>query len=264
MERESAAFSDGFKERAFQVSGGAQYDTGGQWIVGGALSIEDRELNQLGAPASGDGYQFQGGLVAKYGAAPLQLSAAVSGGYSSLDSVRLVGADRLRAESDQDIRFFSGRFGLGHTLESENVYMKSSLDLGFSRVAMEGYTEQGGSGMNLRVADAAASYLSSRLAVELGYETRLRDGAVLRPTLGFGVTRFWNDQAPDLRAAFVAAPMGSGDFAVASEMDSYYIDLGAGLDVVTANGTVVRFSGRRQFADRFEATSANLELSFRF
>jgi uncharacterized protein with beta-barrel porin domain len=85
-----------------------QFEPAEDWFVGGALSYDDTTLNQNDGFARGDGWQVNGGLVAKRQLGPALFAASLSFGYAGFDVKRSLFGGSV-ASGDQDLWLASGQ-----------------------------------------------------------------------------------------------------------------------------------------------------------
>ncbi len=263
LNRDQTSASRGFDETAFQFAGGGQFAVAEDWFLGGALSIEYRSLDEDGGYADADGRQFQGGLVAKRQFGDTLVSGAFSGGFASFDTSRSVFSGAT-AEGDQNIWLLSGQLRAEHAFEFTDWYVKPRGDLGVDYVSSGGLTESGAGSLDLKVRDSDDVYVYLQPAVEVGMEHVFDSGTVARPWLSVGVTQFLTSKSPTTTASFIGDPTSSGSFTTQSELDRTYLDLEAGLTVLTVHNVNVSAVGVGRLSSNTQSYGGGLKASLLF
>jgi len=257
----------GFDRRSVNLSTGAQRAFGdGSWHGGFGLSYEYSDLDvEQNASTSGD--QVQVGAIVKKEYGATSLAADLSVGYGNYDTNRYVNlpGPSVTAKSSQDVEFVSGHLRLAHAYEQgADWYLKPLIDLGVMHAWFPGFQESGAGGANLSVARRDETYVNLTPAIEIGGETNLKNGLLLRPYAKLGITQFLSGTSPEITASFQGAPVGVAPFTVKSEMDKTYADVHLGLTVLNNKGQILQVGYLGSFSDHLKANSGVIKLSIPF
>lgn len=253
----------GFKQNSFQYAGGGQVHVGNGWHVGGALSYEDSDLELNDDLGTADGWQLQGGIVAKKQIDATTIAGALSVGRAEFDMERNVFGGAT-ARGDARLWVASAQMRAAHAFEHGNWYVKPFADLGVDHIAMDEFDEKGPGSVNLHVDDQNDTYVYVQPAVEIGGEVDLGGKTLVRPKLTLGITQFLTDAAPSATARFRDSPSNIGHFDSKSELDRTSFDVGLSADVISGRGWVVSIGGNGRFSDNTESYGGHLRLSIPF
>lgn len=203
--QERMAENMGLDRRSVKLSTRAQRAFGdGSWHGGFGLSYEYSTLDvEQNASTSGDQIQIGAIVKKEYGAT--SFAADLSAGYGSYDTDRFVNlpGSNVTAKSNQDVEFVSGHLRFAHAYEQGvNWYLKPLIDLGVTHAWFPGFQESGAGGANLNVARRDETYVNLTPALEIGEETSLKNGLLLRPYAKLGVTQFLSGTSPEITASF--------------------------------------------------------------
>jgi hypothetical protein len=267
LRQDQTASNMGFKRRATGLSGGLQLAIGdGSWHAGLGLSYEHSTLD-LDNIASTSGDQGQIGAILKKEFGATSLAADFSAGYGSYDSDRYVNlpAPIVTASSSQQARFVAGHLRLAHAYEQgSDWYVKPMLDFGVTRAWFPGFQESGAGGANLNVRSRDETYVSLTPALEIGGESKLAGGELIRPYARLGVTQFLSGTSPEVVASFQGASAGIAPFTVTGELDKTYVNVDVGLSVLYANDVVLRAGYIGKFSDHLTSNGGMVKLSIPF
>ncbi len=258
---------DGLSSRATEtapfVSAGAQFNLGGPWRMGGGIGYETSHFDtNTGITTDTDRLHLGG--VLKYNPGPLLLAATVTGAFGWSDTERHVsfGGFTGHANADYDTDYISGRLSAAYLLPFRGMYLKPQVDVAYSHVSRDGYTEHGTGGIALVVASSDDGVWSARPMLEIGTEVPLAGGGVARPYLKGGVT-VRDKEGFVTNAAFLDAP-DSGSFNVTSRIDRTTADFVAGLDLITPSDTSLRLQYDGQFGDTVQQHIGSAKLSIKY
>ena len=85
----------------------------------------------------------------------------------------------------------------------------------------------------------------------------------MRPFVRAGVTVF-NDAEFTLTSSFLSAPAGVAPFTVASEFDTVFLDVSAGLDVLTVDGLEIKLTYDGRFSEDSEMHAGGAKVGLKF
>lgn len=253
----------GFAETATFYSAGAQFDVGGPWRLGAGIGFEDGDV-RTGSNAHSETERLHVGGVIKYNPGPLLLAASLTGGHGWSDNTRVIsfGGFSDVATSDSDQSFISGRLTGAYLFNRGHWYMKPQIDLAWTHLERDGYTETSSGGSALTVAGSDDTVFSVSPSVELGAEYALAFGGVARPYVKGGVT--WVDSDTFITSAAFAGVPGAAGFTIGTTIDDVVADLGLGVDFLAESGTVLRVQYDAQFGDQTEQHGGSAKLSVPF
>jgi len=263
LDQDSTDDNLGFDEDSWQVTGGGQFELGGDWYAGGGFSYEDRNLHVDHSNARSDGYQLQGGVFAKRRIDALELSGTLSVGYGDFDIDRLLWPDE-RADSTQKLWLTSGQLRAACLFDQGGWYLRPRVDLGFDYLSVDGFDESGSSDLRLRMDGQNDTYYNVQPALELGADYSTEGGTLLRPQLTLGITRFLGDADPSTTARFLASDVQVPSFTTSTDMDKTRFDVAAWIDIFTSSDIVARAEVFGSFSNNIDSYGGGLKLSIPF
>lgn len=267
LRQEATSDYMGFKRQSTSLSGGAQRAVGdGSWHAGLGFSYDQSTLDVDGL-ASTTGDQGQVGVILKKEVEATLLAADLSVAHGNYSTNRYVGVPSpgVTATSSQQVTFIAGHVRLAHAYEQQtNWYVKPMLDLGVAHGWFPGFQENGAGGANLNVLSHDETYVDLMPALEIGDEIKAGNGTLLRPYAKLGITQFVSGASPEISASFQGAPAGAAPFTVQGQMDSTYADVDVGLNILYANGAVLRAGYVGKFSDHLSSNQGTLKLFLPF
>jgi hypothetical protein len=256
-------FNIGGDAESWNVSGGVQVALHDNWRLGAALSYE-RSWVDTHNQASSDGDRVEGALLLKNRWENFTLAAAAFGGYASFDTDRSIGLAGIdAAHGDQDIGFGGVHARLGYTVNMGDWYIRPMIDLNATYLDFGGFTETGAGGAGLSVQGDDEWVLGVSPAIEVGAEVDIDAATIARPFVRIGGT-FFNDNAFALSSSFLGAPAAAGPFTVTSQFDDAYLDLSAGIDVLTLDGLEIKLNYESRFSDDSEQHGGGVKVGVKF
>ncbi len=219
----------------------------------------------MASGASSDGDLLLGGISLKYSSGPLLLAAVASGGRGWYDTTRPLdfGGLTALARGEQDIDVLAGRLHASYVFGAPALYFKPLVDLNVTHTELDRLTETGAGAAGLNVDGGDETVFSISPALEVGTAWWWENGTLVRPYLRAGMTWF-DDPSAVLSASFVGSPAGIDAFTIRSGMDETVFDISAGLDVINAGDTALRFGYDGRFGDDVEIHSLGIKGSARF
>jgi len=253
----------GGSEEAWSIAGGVQVALPGNWRLGAAASYERSDIDTNNS-ASSEGDRVEGAVVLKTHWGGASLAAAAFGGYGWFNTNRFIGLAGIgSAHGEHEIAFGGAHTRLGYLFDQGGWYMRPMVDLNATYIDYGDFAETGGGAANLAVEGRDDWVLSASPALEIGGESRSADGSVVRPYLRMGFTVL-NDADFALTSSFLAAPAGVQPFTVTSRFDDAYLDVGAGVDLMTVDGLDVKLNYEGRFADDSEMHAGGLKVGAKF
>ncbi len=265
LDRDRTGQEIGFEEDAWSFSSGAQFALTPALHAGVAIGYEHSDLD-TGTGVDSDGDRLQGGASVKWTPGPLLVAGALSGGNGWHDTTRTVAFQGFaaRATSDHDVTHGAGQVRVGYLFGEEATwYVQPMVDFNATYLDLEDVREGGAGGANLRMAGDDDWVLSVSPAVEFGGQVAVGGGLLIRPFARAGLTAF-DDTEFDVASVFQGAPAGVAPFTTEVDNDDLFADVAAGVDLLIADGTVVRpyYTGR--LADDTDIHAAGVKASFVF
>jgi autotransporter-like protein len=248
----TTATNIGGQDETYSFSGGIQVALRDEWRLGFAGSYQNSTIKTPTSVRT-ESDRMEGAIVLKNRWDRLSVSATAFAGYGWADTERtmfgLIGA----AESDYGTWLAGSNLRLSYLFElPSRWYVKPLVDLNATHIGIEGFTEHGAGGANLAVQGSSAWVLAASPAIEIGTEITAK-GITYRPYVRAGGT-FLDDATFDVTASFVAAP---GQFLTStSEFDDKYVDIAAGVDILTADGVDLKLT----YDGRYSENSSELSL----
>ncbi len=264
LDNESRFDAGGYRETATFYTAGAQLKVAPDWRIGGGLGYEISNLATDASASSATERLHLGGVV-KYTPGPLMLAASVTGGFGWHDNIRHVafGGFGATATSNNQSSFVGGRLTAAYLRSRGALYLKPQVELAATHLMRDGYSEHANGGIGLRVKSADTTVFSVSPSLELGVEQRNASGFVTRAFVKGGATV--RDANPFVtNATFIEAAANMAPFAISSRIDKVTADLGAGLDLISANDTTLRLQYDGQFGERTTLHSGGAKLSVKF
>jgi outer membrane autotransporter protein len=139
-------------------------------------------------------------------------------------------------------------------------YLKPMVDLNAMRIGTESFREHGAGGANLAVEGNETWVLTASPAIEIGAEITV-EGIVYRPYFRAGGT-FFSDATFDMTASFIAAPGHS--FKTSTEFDDSYVDIAAGVDILTADGVDLKLTYDGRFSENSDLHAGGVKAAIPF
>lgn len=267
LNQEQTPDNMGSNRWSLNLSTGQQRAVGdGSWHAGWGFAYDYSILHtdQL-ANTSGD--QFQVGAILKKEYGETSLAADLSAGYGNYNSDRFVNlpGPNVTAQSNQDVKFVSAHVRLAHAFEQgSDWYVKPIIDLGATHSWFPAFQETGAGAADLNVEGRTETYVALTPELEVGGETRLANGLLLRPYARLGVTHFFSGASPVITATFQGAPVGVAPFTVTGEMDKTYEDIQVGLVVLRKKGQLLKLGYTGTFSDHLKSNTGSVKLTIPF
>lgn len=264
LDLNSGAGHLGFNEDALVMSGGAEITFRPDWFASFALGYDHGSIS-TGNTAQSQANRAHVGAAIKYNPGPFLFSAAVYGGYGWYNTDRFINfADfNETAFSDSGIRSVGGQVRAAYLVDRGSWYLKPLVDLNVTRVALNGFSEQGAGGASLNVSGAGKTIFSASPAVEIGTQTAVQNGALMRLFARVGVSAFSNTDFP-VYASFSGAPIGVAPFGVATAIDPVTADVAAGADLFLPGRWALKLSYNGRYGERVRDQGFTFKASLGF
>lgn len=264
LEHDASAAGAGVKETGTEAMGGVQFDIGGERRLGLAFGYEDinsKAFSTVQSLGSSEGQRFQGGVVLKDQWGPINAYLNITGNYTDLDSKRFVNLGGFtNALAEHEVISGLVKLRLSYLRDMGAWYVKPLVDVGASYIHLGGYTETGAGAFNLTVASSDKWLFSVMPGLEIGGEMRDGGGTIWRPYIRAGVTVF-NDDGLSVTAGFADAPAGVAGFNVATQLDTVYADIDAGMHLLTTSGVNLRFNYEGRYGESTRQHAGTVKLS---
>ncbi len=236
LQRDATDDAVGFTQTWGSVATGSQWAIGDDLRFGVAVGYTTASA-ETEAQASSDSAAGEIGAVLKYERDGVVLGGAITAGYGTTDSVRVVdfgGLDETITGSG-NTNFVSARMSVAYGFEYGDVYAKPILDLDLTQFNIGAYDEQGG--VSAQSIEASSAFIATITpALELGGEVDLKEDIVARGFVRVGAALSTGN---DIEAT--ARLLGSDDtYTVTSDMDNALLKLSAGVDLINDDNATVR------------------------
>jgi uncharacterized protein with beta-barrel porin domain len=256
----------GFGENAFVMSGGAEMMLRPDWFASFAFGYDHGNIDTADGLAQSQANRAHFGAAIKYNPGPFLFAAAVYGGYGWYATDRLINfADfSAIAASDSGISNVGGQFRAAYLIDRGSWYLKPLIDFNVTHVSLNSFSEQGAGGASLIVSGTGSTVFSASPAVQIGTQTSLQNGVLLRPFAQLGVSAFSNTNFT-VDASFNGAPSGIAPFGVATGIDSVTADVAAGADMFLPDSRwALKLVYSGHYGARVRDQGVTLKASFRF
>lgn len=252
----------GFDQSAARLSGGVQAELTPDWRIGMAFGYEHGNLDTQGGRQTSQSDTVHGGAAIKYTRSNALLAAAVSAGHGWYDTTRDLAFGNFagQATASHEISHVSSRLRGAFAFTHGAGYIKPMVDLNVSWIDMGGISESGGNGAGLTVNGSEETVLSFSPAVAFGWQRETAEGTLVRPHLQVGMTVF-DDPGFATVSSFSIAPAGTPDIRTTMDTDRVIGEIAAGLDLLAANGAVVKVLYEGQVGETTLQHSGTLRLS---
>jgi hypothetical protein len=264
LDQDAQGADPGFEEEVISVAGGTQREISEDVHFGGALSYETGRVRSPGL-ARTDLDRYQAGVVMKRRAEANLVAVGASIGYGEYDATRFVDLAEPRAEatSKQDMQFAALRGRFAHTLERDDWYFQPAIDANVTYAHFDSFTERGAGAANLAVRSRSETYVSVNPAVEIGREVRAEEASYTRLYGRVGAIHYLSG-TPEIHAILEGAPAGVAPFRTKGELDSTYLDLALGADVLKTSGWGLRLEYSSQLSSNTDQHAVQLKVNRRF
>ena len=254
----------GFNENALVMSGGVEVMLQPDWFGSLAVGYDNGNIS-TGDAARSQTNRAHFGAAIKYNPGPFLFSAAAYGGYGWYTTDRFInfGGFNETASSDSGIRSFGGQVRAAYLIDRGSWYLKPLVDLNLTRVDLNGFSEQGAGGASLNVSGAGATVFSASPAVEIGTQTSIQNGAVMRLFAQVGMSAFSNTNFP-VSASFGGAPIGAAPFRVTTAIDLVTADVAAGADLFLSNRWALKLAYNGYYGERVRDQGFTFKASYGF
>jgi len=230
------------------------------WILGGALGYEGADYAGDTSTSAEGGTGFLA-LSARHEIGAWGLSAGLGGSWGAFDlERRLAGAT---ATAETEVWSLAGRVRADWTMALPHGWFRPSLDVDVVHSAAGGYSERGAGALNLALAASEETAVMATPALELGGETPLTPGSMLRGWVRVGATLSSLD-GYGAQGRLASAGPALGGFANTVAVPDATARLSAGLAVVEAERLSVEAVYDGAFADCYSAHGGSLRLTLRF
>ncbi len=248
----TTATNIGGQDQAFNFSGGVQVALRDEWRLGFAGLYETSTI-RTPTDVRTESDRIEGAIVLKNRWDRLSVSATAFAGYTWADTERTLFGTLGTAESEHNSWLAGSNLRVSQLFELPGRwYVKPMVDLNATHIGTESFTEHGADGANLTVQGDGYWVLAASPAIEIGTEITSK-GIIYRPYVRAGGT-FLNDATFDVTASFAELP--GQVFTSSQEFADKYVDISAGVDILTADGVDLKLT----YDGRFASESSELSL----
>lgn len=253
----------GYSDQTGSFAAGVQVALDDNWRLGFGAGYQNTSLSSSSL-ATSEGNVGQAGIALKYNVGSVLVAGTITGGrgwYETKRSQSFGGFSGL-AESDTTIDVLNGGLRFAYVFGSPQLYFKPVLDAAITQLDLDGFSETG-SAASLAVSGSHQTVYTIVPSVELGSEWWLSNNTLVRPFLRAGVS-FYEGGDLALSASFIGAPAGVSPFAIHTDMDDVMGVVGAGLDMITSQDTVLHLTYDGQFGETTSIQAVALKGSVRY
>lgn len=257
--------NDGYELATVSVAGGVQRALAPGLSLGVGLAYQRSDLEARNAGIDGD--RVEAGVILKRQFDATAISGSFNVGYGRYDSARRIdfaGPVQV-AKSSHDLWSASVQARVSRDLlQGDDVYVRPMLSAAVTHVARNGFREKGAGGASLDVEHERDTAVTVQPAIEVGGERKLDDGSLLRPRLRLGVTQYLTGGERETTATLLGAPDGVGPFTVTNRTDKTYVDVVAGVDLLSSGGSTLRLDYTGQFSRNSSSNAVWVKYSIPF
>jgi hypothetical protein len=246
------------------------YQLGGQkriapnWYFGGSFAYQNAYLKGDDHRVTGSGSLGYAGVVLKHEAGPWTFSGAVGGGYGTYDITRTLSVPsyQSQAESTPGVYSLATRMRIARTFVEGNLYVKPYVDLDATYSRMPRYHESGDP-LHLKVDSSDQFVFGLAPSVEVGGRKELTRGAVLRPYAYLGASLL-SQKGWRTKSRLEGASGSTPSFTTELPGENVVGRVGAGLQVMHANGLDFKLQYDGEFTSKGSSHSGSLKLGYAF
>lgn len=261
----------GADQRTQSLSGGLQRALNDRWHLGVGFSLDDTEITvgrdrtfSAVQHATGDGVQLGAVLKGNFGASTFSASVSASHTDFDVDRSSFNGDGFAEANSGYSTHALASHFRYGYAFESKSVYLRPLMDLGYTRLRRDGFTEQGSGATNLSIDGETDELYTFQPAIEFGGEVGLPTGAKMRGWARAGVTHLLSGGNIDVTARIESAPVNVAPMTFTQSLDTKSTDYAIGFDLLTVKGVTMRLMYSHSESDHTRTETGSLKMSASF
>ena len=221
------------------------YGNGGAFGFG--FGYARHNVDAQGAPVSVDADTYTLGAYWTQGFGPLAVNAKLAYGFSTFDAHRDLSLLSRKITGRFRGNEWDGSLGLSYTLETGAIEVVPYGELALRHWHTNGFTEQGGAGLGLKVEGAGKTVFSPTLGLRLAPVAAKQDGFALRPYGSLSYT-FQGDAGTARNVAYLGDPAGNG-FTLNGVNPKGYATLAAGLSTEVAGKVNISVGGTYAFGN---------------
>ncbi|MFC4314442.1 hypothetical protein ACFPN2_35580 [Steroidobacter flavus] len=258
-------------QRTESLSGGLQRALNDRWHLGVGFSLDDTEIavgrdRTFGSVqhATGDGVQLGAVLKGNFGGSTF--SASLAAGHTEFEVKRgsFNGDGFTEANTEYATHAIAGHLRYGYALEGKNAYLRPIIDLGYTHLRRDGFTEQGSGATNLSVEGQSDDLITLQPALEFGGEVRLPKGSRMRGWARAGMTHLLSGENVDVTARIASAPFDVAPMTFTQQLDTKSTDYSIGLDLLSVSGATLRLMYSESKSDHARTETGSLKMSMSF
>ena len=134
------------------------------------------------------------------------------------------------------------------------------IDIGYTDVESDGFTETGTGTAELVIEKASTSFVTGRAAVKVGAEWVAGNDTLIRPFVNLGYTTFLDDENIEIWAALAGAPEGVEPFMQWHELDENFTDANAGVEIMWPSNFTATLGFNGKYGDTWDTEAWYLKL----
>ncbi|WP_132030241.1 autotransporter outer membrane beta-barrel domain-containing protein [Aquabacter spiritensis] len=264
MQQFDGGSSEAFTQNMVSYRMGGQWEFAPDWFVGATAAFNNSWSTTADGLNSTNGDSGDASIALKHQAGAWLFAGALHGGYGNFDSNNyfVMGSDTWQAENSSDVWTAALRLRASYEFTFSNWYLRPYADVDVLYTYMPGYTLTG-DGATFHAGSMEGTSVAFEAAMELGTRIDLGEQAWLRPFAVVGMT-FVSGNALTQDVSFSDGGGTGINFTSTSAMPDQLLDLGAGLQLMSADKYELRGEYRAQIADYFLNQELNLRMAVRF
>lgn len=204
----------------------------------GSSFFSDIDIDNHAGKTDAENYNF--GFYGQKLLGQTKLTGLVTGGYSNYETVRNISLGGVVAtpESDYDGWSLSSSVGASHLFTHDNIQLEPYLQLSYTKVWTDGYTEKNGGAFNMNVDSddfsAASGKIGARLKTNVPVGNKILD-IMISPYVG----KTWELESADTTTRFVGA--GTAVTVNGRDMTTHQVGFATELSVDIDENSTVKF-----------------------
>ncbi|MGH8502228.1 MAG: autotransporter outer membrane beta-barrel domain-containing protein [Gammaproteobacteria bacterium] len=246
-DKDATSRENAFDFDNFGLVGGIDYRFTDNWVGGLAVNYSQTNADfETGPGGDSDTDTYGGSLFGTYYQGPFYVDAHANYSRNEFETTRRIiipnnnpnvtlDLDRT-ASGETDGNQYTIGLGAGYNLERRGLTVTPYGRLEYIDLDIDGYTETGADGLNLRVSDQSVTSLQSAFGAQLAYALSIETGVLVPQVYAEWDHEFRND-SESISAVYVNDPFNLSNFVIPTEdPDEDFFTIGASLSATFRNG----------------------------
>lgn len=238
-EKDSTNSEKGFEVDTKSITLGFDYQFTDQLVLGVASGYGHTDTD---FDSNGGDMESHSGNFSVYGSYFLPhdfyIDGILSYAINDYDSSRVISYPGIQtsATSTPFGEQYGGSLGLGKDFYVKSFFFSPYVRIEYLRTGIDEYSEQGGGGFALKVAEQTMFSLATTLGGQMSHAFSMPWG-IVSPGMRFEWRHQYRDDQRSIQSQFINAPTGTGKFSIRTDdPDRDYFNLGASLAITLAEG----------------------------